>query len=82
MQPPQTLGPLIVGAENTVASAGQLTKHLDGVVEDNREDIRAALRNFREATVNVNKLMDQLNQIAVDKPSSRFDSSRKARCPI
>lgn len=59
-----SLGPLIGGAQSTVASAGQLTKHLDGVVQDNREDIKAMLRNFREATVTVNKLMDQLNQIA------------------
>jgi paraquat-inducible protein B len=60
----ESLGPLIGGAQNTVASAGQLTKHLDGVVQDNRDDIRATLKNFREATVTVNKLMDQLNQIA------------------
>jgi paraquat-inducible protein B len=59
-----SLGPLIGGAENTMASAGQLTKRLDSVVQDNREDIRATLRNFREATITVNKLMDQLNQIA------------------
>jgi phospholipid/cholesterol/gamma-HCH transport system substrate-binding protein len=47
-----------------LASAGQLSKHLDGIVQDNREDIRATLRNFREATITVNKLMDHLNQIA------------------
>jgi paraquat-inducible protein B len=58
-----SLGPLIGGAESTLSSAGQLTTHLDGVVQDNREDIRATLRNFREATVTVNKLMDQLNQV-------------------
>jgi paraquat-inducible protein B len=60
----ESLGPLIGGAQNTVASAGQLTKHLDSVVQDNRDDIRAMLKNFRDATVTVNKLMDQLNQIA------------------
>jgi len=60
----ESLGPVIGGAQNTIAGAGQLTKHLDGVVQDNRDDIRATLRNFREATVTVNKLMDQLNQIA------------------
>ncbi len=51
------LDPLLVGAENTVAGVGQLTKQLDGVVQDNREDIRAALHNFREATLNANKLI-------------------------
>ena len=68
------LDPLLAGAENTVASAGQLTKHLDGVVEDNREDIRAALRNFRVATLNANKLVDQLNQIAAEnrRPIRQF----------
>jgi paraquat-inducible protein B len=68
------LDPLLVGAENTVASAGQLTKHLDVVVQDNREDIRATLRNFRGATLNANKLLDQLNQIAVEnrRPIRQF----------
>jgi paraquat-inducible protein B len=59
-----SLGPLIGGAENTVSSAGQLTRHLDEVVQNDREDIRATLRNFRDATITANKLMDQLNQIA------------------
>ena len=68
------LDPLLVGAENTVAGVGQLTKHLDGVVQDNREDIRAALRNFREATLNANKLFDHLNKIAVEnrRPIQQF----------
>jgi paraquat-inducible protein B len=68
------LDPLLGGAGNTVASAGQLTKHLDGVVQDNREDIRAALRNFREATLSANKLIDQLNQIAAEdrRPIRQF----------
>jgi len=59
----ESLGPLINGVEDTVATAGQLTKHLDGVVQDNREDIRTMIRTFREATVTVNKLTDQLNQV-------------------
>jgi paraquat-inducible protein B len=59
-----SLSQVIDGADNTLASAGQLSKHLDGVVQDNREDIRVTLRNFREATVTVNKLMDHLDQIA------------------
>src|SRR5215469_3662459 len=59
-----SLSQLIDGADNTLASAGQLSKHLDGFVQDNREDIRATVRNFREATVTLNKLMEQLNQIA------------------
>jgi paraquat-inducible protein B len=65
----ESLSPLISGAESTVSSAGQLTKHLDGVVQDNRDDIRATLRNFREATITVNKLMDQLNQVVATNRS-------------
>ena len=68
------LDPLLVGAQNTVAGVGQLSTHLDGVVQDNREDIRAALRKFREATLNANRLMDQLNQIAAEnrRPIRQF----------
>ena len=68
------LDPLLVGAQNTVAGVGQLSTHLDGVVQDNREDIRAALRNFRGATLNANKLLDQLNQIAAEnrRPIRQF----------
>ena len=68
------LDPLLVGAQNTVAGVGQLSTHLDGAVQDNREDIRAALRNFRGATLNANKLLDQLNQIAAEnrRPIRQF----------
>ena len=67
-----SLNRVIDGADNTLASAGQLSKHLDGVVQDNSEDIRATVRNFRAATVTVNRLMDQLNQIvATNRPPIR-----------
>jgi paraquat-inducible protein B len=59
----QSLRPLIGEADSALVSAGQLTTRLNSVVQDNREDIRATLRNFREATVAVTKLMDQLNQV-------------------
>jgi paraquat-inducible protein B len=68
----ESLGPVIGGAQNTIAGAGQLTKHLDGVVQDNREDIRATLRNFREATVTINKLINELNLVvATNRPPIR-----------
>jgi len=60
----ESLGPLIDGAHNTIAGAGQLTTHLDEVVQSNREDIRAIFKNFRQNTVSLNKLIDQLNQVA------------------
>jgi paraquat-inducible protein B len=59
----QSLRPLIGEADSALVSAGQLTTRLNSVVQDNREDIRATLRNFREAAVAVAKLMDQLNQV-------------------
>jgi paraquat-inducible protein B len=70
----ESLSPLIAGAENTLASAGELTKNLDNVVQSNRDEIRAMLRNFRDATVTLNKVMDQLNQIAASNraPLKRF----------
>ena len=60
----ESLGPLIDGAHNTITGAGQLTTHLDEVVQSNREDIRAIFKNFRQNTVSLNKLIDQLNQVA------------------
>jgi paraquat-inducible protein B len=59
----ESLGPLIDSAHNTIAGAGQLTTHLDEVVQSNREDIRAIFKNFRQNTVSLNKLIDQLNQV-------------------
>jgi phospholipid/cholesterol/gamma-HCH transport system substrate-binding protein len=60
----ESLGPLIDSAHTTMAGAGQLTTHLDAVVQSNRDDIRATVRNFRENTVSLNKLIDQLNLVA------------------
>jgi phospholipid/cholesterol/gamma-HCH transport system substrate-binding protein len=60
----ESLGPLIDSAHSTFVGAGQLTTHLDSVVQTNREDIRAIVRNFRENTIGLNKLIDQLNQVA------------------
>ncbi len=45
------LDPLLVGAENTVAGVGRLSAHLDGVVQDNREDIRARREPSSGSTV-------------------------------
>jgi paraquat-inducible protein B len=59
----QSLRPLIGEADSALVSAGQLTTRLNSVVQDNREDIRGTLRNFREAAAAVAKLMDQLNQV-------------------
>jgi paraquat-inducible protein B len=60
----ESLRSLIGKADSTLGDIGQLSRNLDGVVQTNREDIRATVRNFREATVTVSKLIDQLNQIA------------------
>ena len=44
------------------------------MVQTNREDVRAIVRNFRENTVSLNKLIDQLNQVATANrvPIRRF----------
>jgi phospholipid/cholesterol/gamma-HCH transport system substrate-binding protein len=68
----QSLRPLIGEADSALVSVGQLTTRLNSVVQDNREDIRATLRNFREAAAAVAKLMDQLNQVvATNRPPIR-----------
>jgi len=68
------VGPVIGRASSLLASVDQLNTHLNGVVEDNREDIRGSIRNFRVATVSIDKLMDQLNQITADnrRPIRQF----------
>jgi paraquat-inducible protein B len=68
------VGPIIGRASSILANVDQLNTHLNGVVEDNREDIRASIRNLRVASVSIDKLTDQLNQIAADnrRPIRQF----------
>ncbi|HKM69192.1 MAG TPA: MlaD family protein [Stellaceae bacterium] len=69
-----SIGPVIGRADDALAGVHQLTGHLDGVVQENREDIRASLRNFRQATASADKLMDQLNGVAAEnrRPIRQF----------
>jgi paraquat-inducible protein B len=69
-----SIGPVIGRADSVLAGVNQLTGHLDGVVEGNREDIRASLHNFRQATASADKLMDQLNGVVADnrRPIRQF----------
>ncbi len=69
-----SLAPMVATADKTLASLDQLSGRLNGVVDENRPDITAALRNFRDATVSTRKLLDQLNQIVADnkKPIRQF----------
>jgi phospholipid/cholesterol/gamma-HCH transport system substrate-binding protein len=60
-----SIGP-VIGRADSVAGVHQLTGHLDGLVQENREDSRASLRNFRQATVSADKLMDQLNGVVAE----------------
>jgi len=68
-----SIGP-VIGRADSVAGVHQLTGHLDGLVQENREDSRASLRNFRQATVSADKLMDQLNGIVAEnrRPIRQF----------
>jgi phospholipid/cholesterol/gamma-HCH transport system substrate-binding protein len=69
-----SIGPVIDRADSVLVGVNQFTGHLDGVVQENREDIRASLRYFRQATVSVDKLMDQLNGVVADnrRPIRQF----------
>jgi ABC-type transporter Mla subunit MlaD len=68
----ESIGPVIGRADDALAGVHQLTVHVDGLVQENRADIRASLRNFRQATVSVDKLMDQLNGlVAENRPPIR-----------
>jgi paraquat-inducible protein B len=69
-----SLEPMVATADKTLSSLDRLSGRLNGVVEENRPDIAAALRNFRDATVSTRRLLDQLNQIAADnrKPIRQF----------
>lgn len=69
-----SLGPLVGHADNAVAGVGKLSANLNSVVQDNRQDIRVVLANFRDATVSLRKLLDQVNGIAADNraPLRRF----------
>jgi paraquat-inducible protein B len=69
-----SIGPVIGRADSVLAGVNQLTGHVDGLVQENREDIRASLRNFRQATVSVDKLTDQLNGVVAEnrRPIRQF----------
>ncbi len=69
-----SIGPVIARAGGVLAGVNQLTTHLDGIAEENRADIRTSVRNFRQATISVDKLTDQLNQVIAEnrRPIRQF----------
>ena len=69
-----SIGLVIGRADDALAGVHQLTGHVDGLVQENREDIRASLRNFRQATASADKLMDQLNGVVAEnrRPIRQF----------
>jgi len=69
-----SIGPVIGRADTVLAGVNQLTAHLDDIAEENRADIRTSVRNFRQATISVDKLTDQLNQVVAEnrRPIRQF----------
>jgi paraquat-inducible protein B len=68
------VGPMIGRADDTLAGIDRLAGHLDGVVQENRDDISVSLRNVRRGTASLDKLMEQLNGVVAESraPIRRF----------
>jgi paraquat-inducible protein B len=60
------VGPMIGRADDTLAGIDRLAGHVDGVVQENREDIRVSLQNVRRGTTSFDKLMAQLNGVVAE----------------
>src|SRR3974390_1304956 len=66
------IDPLIDQLRKTTQQASDALKHIDSVVVDNKDDIRASIIQLRTALVSVNALTDKLNQI-LDSNSDNID---------
>jgi phospholipid/cholesterol/gamma-HCH transport system substrate-binding protein len=53
--------PLIDELRKTTQQASETLKHVDSIVADNKDDIKAAIQQLRTALVSVNELADKLN---------------------
>jgi paraquat-inducible protein B len=69
-----SLSPVIGHADGVLAGVGRLIGHLDEISEENRPDLKQSVRNFRQATVSLDKLLDQLNQVVAEnrRPLHQF----------
>ena len=56
------IGPLLDDLKKTSAQADETLKKIDGMLGENREDIRASVKRLRESLNNVNSLTRRLDQ--------------------
>jgi phospholipid/cholesterol/gamma-HCH transport system substrate-binding protein len=66
------IGPLIDKFQQTATQADQTLQKLDGMLSDNRADIRAAIVDLRKALANANVLVGNLNN-TLDANSENID---------
>jgi phospholipid/cholesterol/gamma-HCH transport system substrate-binding protein len=64
--------PLIDQLRKTTDQANETLKHVDSIVADNKDDIRASIQQLRTALVSVNALTDKLNE-TLDNNSDNID---------
>ncbi len=55
------LAPLLEQLHKTSQQASDTLNHVDSIIADNKEDIRAAVKQLRQALASVNDLTDKLN---------------------
>jgi ABC-type transporter Mla subunit MlaD len=58
------IAPLLDDLKKTIAQANAALSHVDAVVVENREDIRAIVVKLRETMVTASALMDQIKNTA------------------
>jgi len=59
----QKMGPLLDQLHNTITAADATLKKVDGMVGDNKEDVRASVIKLRESLAHVSSLTGQLQQL-------------------
>ncbi len=64
--------PLIDQLHRAIEQADGTLKHVDSLIVDNKDDIRASITQLRAALVSVNELTDKLNQ-TLDSNSDNID---------
>lgn len=55
------LGPLLNGLKNTMAQANGALAHINAMVLENRQDLRASVTELRKTLLSASSVMDQLN---------------------
>ena len=64
--------PLIDQLRTTTEQANEALKHVDSLVMENKDDIRASIKELHTALISVNALTDKLNE-TLDSNSDNID---------